>query len=151
MSAQKRVIRKQEDADIVHYHVMAGGQQFLVLRHSHVWHPPTDVMEDDGRLYVLIEIAGMQKGEFHVTLDDRHLTVSGVREPEGRTCSAYHQLEVRFGEFRTDVVLPWAVQEDAIEATYSDGFLRVELPRARSHKVHVVDVAKTDVSDEVVQ
>jgi HSP20 family protein len=142
MSAQRRATRRQGDVGTVHYHVTSSGRQFLVLRHSHTWHPPTDVIEGEDRLYVVIEIAGMQEGDFHVTLDGRQLTISGTRQSEGQAGSAYHQLEIRFGEFRTDVALPWAVEENEIEATYSDGFLRIELPRAHSHSVHVVDVAK---------
>ena len=141
MSTQRRA---PQDMGTVHYHVMSSGRQFLILRHKHAWHPPTDVIESSERLRVVIEIAGMQEGDFHVTLDGRQLTVSGIRRAEEQSGSAYHQLEIRFGEFRTDVVLPWMVEEGEIEATYRDGFLRIELPRARSHRVHVVDVTKPE-------
>ena len=59
-----------------------------------------------------------------------------------RPRGAYHQLEVRQGEFRTDVTLPWAPNEDRIEASYEDGFLIVELPRSAPEQVRVVPVTK---------
>jgi HSP20 family protein len=86
----------------------------------------------------------MRNGEFHVTFANRRLTISGMRSPKEQGHAEYHQLEVRCGEFRTDVTLPWAVDEDHIVAHYEDGFLQVELPRAKSHRVHVVAVEKPE-------
>jgi HSP20 family protein len=130
-----------ETAD-VHYHVLTSGQQFLLVRHSHAWHPATDVMVDDDRLIVVVEIAGMRNGEFYITFANQRLSISGVRSPKEQGHAAYHQLEVRYGEFRTDVTMPWAVDEDKILAHYEDGFLQVELPRAKQIKVHVVEIDK---------
>lgn len=125
-----------------HYHVVGRGGQFLVLRHVHAWHPPTDVMADEDRLYINVEIGGMKDGEFQVSVDNLHLTITGIRTTKEGPHPAYHQLEVRYGEFRADVTLPWPVDEDEIVARYEDGFLRVELPRTKLRKIHIVDVEK---------
>lgn len=140
MAANKGIREEQIDTAAVHYHVVKGGQQYLLLRHTHAWHPSTDVMVNDDRLIVVVEVAGMRNGEFHVTFANQRLTISGVRLAKEQGHTAYHQLEVRYGEFRTDVTLPWAVDEDRIAAHYEDGFLQVELPRAKPHRVHVVEV-----------
>jgi HSP20 family molecular chaperone IbpA len=141
MSSQKpKRGRGYQDTEGSHLHTTLVGNQFVVVRHSHAWRPPTDVYEDNDSLVILVEVAGMQKGEFNVVLDERHLMVSGTRPPRLNTKPAFHQLEVRYGEFRVDVELPWPVDENGVEATYDDGFLRVELPRARAH--HIVDVEK---------
>lgn len=145
MSSNKGIHHgEQVDTAEVHYHVVNEGQQFLLVRHSHAWHPSTDVMVSDDRLIVVVEIAGMRNGEFHVTFAHQRLTISGVRPSREQEPAAYHQLEVRYGEFRTDVILPWAVDQDHIVAHYEDGFLQVELPRAKPHRVHPVEVGKTD-------
>jgi HSP20 family protein len=133
-----------QDADASHLHTALVAGQYVVVRHSHAWRPPTDVFEDNNRLVVVVEIAGMQKGEFNVTLDERRLTVSGARHPLLDTRPAVHQLEVRNGEFRVDVSLPWPVDESRVEALYDDGFLRVELPKAKAHHVQV-DVEKAEI------
>lgn len=142
MAANKGVRERQVDTAEVHYHVVTSGQQTLFVRHSHAWHPSTDVMVNDDRLIVVVEIAGMRSGEFHVTVANQRLSISGVRSPKEQGHTAYHQLEVRYGEFRTDVTLPWSVDEDRIVARYEDGFLQVELPRAKPHKVRVAEVEK---------
>ncbi len=125
------------------YHVMMSGQQYVVFRHAHSWSPPTDVMEKDDRLIVLVEIAGMRDAEFQVSISGQRLAITGTRATREHHCSAYHQLEVRYGEFLSEVNLPWLVDESGITAQYDDGFLRVELPRAKPEKVHVIAVSKS--------
>lgn len=115
-------------------------RRWVIVRHATAWHPPTDVYETDGRLIVIVEIAGMRDSDFNVTLHGQRLTISGVRQRITQADSAFHQLEIAFGEFRTTVSVPWPVQRDAVAATYRDGFLRVELPHAPAHKVQIVDV-----------
>jgi HSP20 family protein len=90
----------------------------------------------DEAIIVRVEIAGMREGEFSITFEDHTLTIRGTRPdyPERR---AYHQMEIRFGEFRTDVGLHWPVDTDKIDAEYKDGFLRVILPLAKSQSVEI--------------
>lgn len=127
--------------------VMPSGR-WLPLRRTRAWRPPTDVYETDDCVVVKVEVAGMEEGEFTISLSDRNLTVTGVRhdpavEVEGLTLS-YQQMEIRYGEFKTEVYLPWAIVEDEIEATYEDGFLRMVLPKARVQKVPVVETVGTE-------
>ena len=125
-------------------------RRWLPLRHIKTWRPPTDVYETDDRVVVKVEIAGMEEGEFTISLSDRNLTIAGVRsdplaEAEGVTLS-YQQMEIRYGEFKTAVYLPWAIVENEIEATYEDGFLRVVLPKAKAQRVPVVETRGFAVS-----
>jgi HSP20 family protein len=115
-------------------------RRWVILHQSNIWRPPTDVFELEDRLVVLVEIGGMHDGEFNVVLQDRRLMISGVRRRVVRERVAYHQMEVRYGEFRTEVSLPWPVNRESVSATYKEGFLRVELPHARNQQIHIVDV-----------
>jgi HSP20 family protein len=151
MSAKKSVSKNDFEGYGQHYHVLMHDRQLYVLRHDSLWRPPTDVMEDDDRLYIVIEIAGMKDGEFHVTVANRVLSVRGTRPVRAQSCTAYHQLEIQQGEFRTEVNLPWAVDEDRIVARYEDGLLRIELPRADPRSVHVVEVDKIDSASYVIE
>jgi HSP20 family protein len=129
-----------------HYHVLMGGPGSLVfVRHAHAWCPPTDVVEEKDRLVVLVEIAGMRAGEFHLSIDAQRLVIAGSRATRDRDCVAYHQLEVRYGDFRTEVLLPWRVDEENVTAHYEDGFLRVELPRLAAEDSRVITVKKKQV------
>jgi HSP20 family protein len=124
--------------EAVHVHQVT--QQWLVMRQPNVWRPPTDVFEMADRLVVMVEISGMRDGEFNVSLQERRLVISGIRRRTVRDRSAFHQMEVRYGEFRTAVNLPWTVDRSRVTATYKDGFLRVDLPRAAKQQAHTVNV-----------
>lgn len=103
---------------------------------SHMWRPPTDVYETEEAIVVRVEIAGMEEKDFLIIIDERYLLIRGVRaEPAERR--AYHQMEIRFGEFITEIELPYPVAVNQIEAVYASGFLRVTLPKERPHKVWI--------------
>lgn len=123
-------------------------RRWLPLRRTRTWRPPTDVYETDTCVVVNVEIAGMEEGDFTISLSNRNLTITGVRhdplaEAQGLTLS-YQQIEIRYGDFETEVYLPWAIVEEEIEATYEDGFLRVVLPKAKAQKVPVVETRGTE-------
>lgn len=129
-------------------------RRWLPLRYVRTWRPPTDVYETDDSVVVKVEIAGMEEGDAvftpkcTISLSDRNLTISGVRrdpltEAQGLALS-YQQMEIRYGEFETEVYLPWAIVEEEIEATYEDGFLRVVLPKAKAQKLPVVETRETE-------
>ncbi len=102
------------------------------------WHPPTDVYEIENAVVVRVEIAGMREGDFAVELNGRYLVVRGVRQDitERR---AYHQMEIRFGEFSIEIELPTHVEADQVKAIYNNGFLRVMLPKAHPRHIPIVE------------
>ncbi|NDJ74823.1 MAG: Hsp20/alpha crystallin family protein [Chloroflexi bacterium] len=113
--------------------------RWVTIRHTAAWRPPTDIYEVDDHLIVVVEIGGMRDGDFTVTLHGKQLLISGIRRRETKPNCAYHQLEIPYGEFRTEVRLPWPVARDDVSASYHDGFLRIELPHAPTQKVAITD------------
>jgi HSP20 family protein len=111
-------------------------QRWRLSGRQHVWRPPTDLFETEDAVVVRVEVAEMQDGEFNISLDDRILSIRGVRAD---TCErrAYYQMEIPYGEFSTEVEIPVAVDADHVEAIYSDGFLRVVLPKTRPYEIHI--------------
>ncbi len=103
---------------------------------SHAWSPPTDVFETEAIYVVRVEVAGMREQDFQITLQEGYLIIRGNRTdlPERR---AYHQMEIRFGEFSTAVALPGPVDADQSEAVYEDGFLTVMLPKATTDNIKI--------------
>jgi HSP20 family protein len=107
-----------------------------IKRRTHTWRPPTDVYETDEAYHVRVEIAGMKGADFSVTFDKQALVIRGVRSDEGSQ-KAYHQMEIGYGEFETAVQVPEPVKVPEIEASYVDGFLRVELPKAQPKVISI--------------
>jgi HSP20 family protein len=93
-----------------------------------VWQPPTDVFETEDNICVRVEIAGMRDADFSVSYDEKVLTIHGIRQDVSER-KAFHQMEIHYGEFSTDVDIPLPVDIEKIEATYEDGFLKVILPK----------------------
>ena len=105
---------------------------------SHAWRPPTDVYETEEVIVVRVEIGGMQEEDFAISLAGRLLTIRGQRPdlPERR---AYHQMEIFFGEFLSEVELPGPVVAESITAEYQAGFLRLVLPKDRPKRIQISD------------
>jgi HSP20 family protein len=112
------------------------GMGFRILRRQHGWRPSTDLMETEDSYIVLVEVAGMRGSEFTVTYAEERLTIRGVRT-ESHERRAYHQMEIDFGEFVSEVRLPGPVDSTKIEATYSDGFLNVVLPKSSPRTIEI--------------
>jgi HSP20 family protein len=105
-------------------------------KRSHAWRPPTDVLETEDAFLVIVEVAGMRGMDFSVTFDDQVLSIKGNR-PDSNLRKVYHQMEIDYGDFESDIRMPHRIDETAIEATYSDGFLRVVLPKATPKKIEI--------------
>jgi HSP20 family protein len=108
-------------------------------RRGTVWVPPIDVYETEDNLVIQVEIAGVQPADFAVSLHERRLIISGTRVDGGPAARAYHQLEVHFGEFRAEIDLPVAVEAARADAQYTDGFLRVVLPKLKPRLIDVTE------------
>jgi HSP20 family protein len=107
-----------------------------VRMQAHIWSPPTDLFENEQNYVIRVEVAGMRQQDFSVVLDNNLLTISGSR-PDTPERRAYHQMEVRFGEFSTTVAIPGPVNVETSTAEYEDGFLVVSLPKAGPIKINI--------------
>jgi HSP20 family protein len=105
-------------------------------KRSPQWRPPTDVLETDEEFLIVVEIAGMRGLDISATYDKGLLTIHGTRVDTGGL-KAYHQMEIAYGEFQTEVRVPSRIETEKIEATYSDGFLRVVLPKLGSKRIPI--------------
>jgi HSP20 family protein len=78
----------------------------------------------------------MTENDFAITFVDRTLVIAGIRR-DTASKRGYHQMEILYGEFRTEVHVPEAVEVNDIEAVYRDGFLVVTLPKIASRHVTI--------------
>lgn len=116
--------------------IAADGLRWRLLHRPRLWRPPTDVFETDDLLIVRVEIAGMREADFTISLEDRRLVVGGSR-PDQAERRAYHQMEIPFGEFSTEIELSTPVVAERVEAVYRDGFLKITLPKAKPRQISI--------------
>ena len=78
----------------------------------------------------------MSGGDFDVTLSGKRLVISGDRQDSSQKRS-YHNMEIQYGAFRSEVLIGWSLDDAELEASYENGFLRVRVPKAKKHRVVV--------------
>ncbi len=101
------------------------------------WNPPTDVFETDNEVVIRIEIAGMDENSFDILFDKNILTISGKRVDSFPNIRVFHQMEVGFGEFFTAVEINTALDIDAAEASYDNGYLIISVQKAKPKSIKV--------------
>lgn len=115
----------------------AGFVNWRVTVRPHQWRPPTDVFETENIYTVRVEVAGMSESDFIISIDGNILTISGVRPDPSSERRAYHQMEISYGEFATQIELPTNIDHGSVEAEYSEGFLRVTLPKSQPKQIYI--------------
>ena len=106
------------------------------------WSPALDVFDDKDNLVVKVELPGLKKDEINISLHDGVLTISGERkqEHESKEGESFRS-ERYFGKFQRSVTLPTAVDSNKVAASYKDGVLTVELPKAEEAKPKQIAVS----------
>jgi HSP20 family protein len=132
----KQNLRSGSDDDL--WPVGQGNLSWQIRRSSHGWRPPTDVLETEDAYVVVVEIAGMRGADFNVTFEGHILSIRGHRH-DSNARKAYHQMEIDYGEFVTEVHVHIPIVAADIDAAYSDGFLRIRLPKASPKKIEIED------------
>lgn len=90
-----------------------------------------DVFEDRDRLVVKLEVPGMEKQDFVIDIHDDVLVVSGEKRFQRESSDGRWQMvQCAYGSFRREIPLSAPVRRDAARATYAQGVLRIELPKA---------------------
>jgi HSP20 family protein len=92
------------------------------------WQPPADLVVSESSARVILELAGVPRGNVRVRMRGRVIEVSGRRMPPQEPAGAhYHRAEIYFGEFTRVIELPWEADEASVTATYRDGMLEIHL------------------------
>ncbi len=118
------------------YYYVTGIVNWHLPPRPNLWRPPTDVYETEDKVIIRVEVAGMHDGEFSISFDQGVLLISGQRQ-EIAEKRAFHQMEINYGEFITEIEIPVPIDIDKIEAIYQDGFLKVSLPKAQPKKIKI--------------
>jgi HSP20 family protein len=105
------------------------------------WTPALDVFEDDSKIIVQLEVAGMKKEDVDISLHDGVLTISGERTSKGEPREGESlRSERSFGAFSRSITLPAPVNAEAVKANYEDGVLTVTLPKVEEAKPKKIQV-----------
>jgi HSP20 family protein len=114
---------------------------YAPMRRSAPGYPAMNVWANENGALVTAEVPGVRPEDIDVSVVGETLTLSGMRSPEEMNEDArYHRQERSYGKFTRSLQLPFAVDVNKIEATFKNGVLNVELPRAESDKPRKISV-----------
>jgi HSP20 family protein len=102
--------------------------------------PAMNIWEDANCLFAEAEVPGLSMKDIEVTVEGDSLTVKGHRETLDAREYTYHRRERGTGEFCRTLRLPVEINADQVEATLSDGVLKIKLPKAEAAKARKIKV-----------
>jgi HSP20 family protein len=100
------------------------------------------VFEKEDKFIAKAELPGMKREEIDVSVVGDTLTIKGERKTESEAKEEdYYCCERCYGSFFRSITLPTIVGTENIEATYEDGILKVNLPKAAEAKPKKVGIS----------
>jgi HSP20 family protein len=100
-----------------------------------------DIYETPEDIYILAEIAGVNKEDMELEINSKAIRIYGKRCEMPRMENATYRLaEIQYGKFERILYLPAPIDTDKVTATYLDGFLKIrliKLPQNKTCKIHI--------------
>lgn len=95
--------------------------------------PPINIWANEEKAFVVAEVPGINSDDLDLQVVNQVLTLKTKREPDQlKDAQSWHRRERGYGQFTRSLELPFAVDPEKVTASYSQGVLRIELPRARA-------------------
>ena len=99
------------------------------------WAPRVDFSETNENYLVVADLPGMKKADVEVSFENGVLTIRGERVEEHKDDKLqYHHIERVRGRFSRSFHLGTMVKVDKIKASFDQGVLKVEVPKAEEVK-----------------
>jgi HSP20 family protein len=108
------------------------------------WAPAVDIGEDDQKYVITAELPGTRKEDVRVEVHENVLTISGEKRCERDENKDQKEqsrwVERCYGSFSRSFTLPANVAADKVNASFQDGVLRIDMPKAESAKPRQITV-----------
>ncbi len=106
-------------------------------------YPKTNLYSDTDKAVVIAELPGINPDELEITVHENTLTIKGERKAEElKEGHRYHLKERYEGSFQRNIRLPFRANLDGVKASYKNGLLKIEVPRAEEDKPKKIAIEK---------
>lgn len=103
--------------------------------------PAAELQETADAIALKLEVPGMEPKDLDVQVTAQAVSISGERKSETKTeQKGMTRSEFRYGRFQRIIPLPARIQNDKVQAEYTNGILNLTLPKAEDEKNKVVKV-----------
>ena len=135
MAAQTQSVQTQEKA----VQTQNQGQQEAPRRRE-VFLPRADVLETGDSIIVTADMPGVKEEDIDITLEKNVLTLTGRTVSPERKGYRLAYGEYTEGDYERSFALSEGVDKEGIEATMSNGVLRLTLPKAKEAAARKIPV-----------
>ncbi|MBN2143443.1 MAG: Hsp20/alpha crystallin family protein [Candidatus Aureabacteria bacterium] len=106
-------------------------------------YPALNLWSDNQQAIVTAEIPGIDTKDLNITVNNSLLTLEGEKKEEDLGKDAvYHRSERGTGKFSRTIRLPFEADEGKISAAYTNGVLKITIPRAEASKPRKIEITK---------
>jgi HSP20 family protein len=112
-------------------------------RGPQVWVPSMDVAEKADAYLINVELPGVDPNQFEISFEQNVLTLRGVKPSSFDATNGEYRIytaERVSGEFERAVRLPDFVDSERIDASYSNGLLRIAVPKAQAAQARKIEI-----------
>jgi HSP20 family protein len=97
--------------------------------------PAVNIAESENSFHVELAAPGLKKEDFKLNLDGKQLTIS-VEQAAGHKDDQknYNKREFSYSSFVRSFTMPESADDSAIDAVYTDGILRIDIPKREEAK-----------------
>lgn len=111
------------------------GSGFLSNFNTGLTLPAVNIKENADEFFLEIAVPGMKKSDFNIDLDNKILSISSeTKESFEDSKENYTRREFGYSSFKRTFTLPDTIEFDKINAEYTDGILKVHLPKREEAK-----------------
>ena len=104
--------------------------------------PAVNVKEDETAYHIEVAAPGLKKEDFSLNLNNNHLTISAKQENNNEEkAENYTRKEFSYSTFERSFRLPKNVNSEQIAAAYTDGILKIDLPKVEKPVVEPKQIA----------
>ena len=108
---------------------------------STAWTPAVDIYETGNEVVVKADLPEVDEKKIDIHVENNVMVLKGERELSKETSEEnYLRVERRYGSFTRSFTLPSNIDSGRITAKYSDGVLRVVLPKREESKPRQIDI-----------
>jgi HSP20 family molecular chaperone IbpA len=101
-------------------------------RNKNVFVPQTDIMEKKDAIVLMADMPGVDDKTVNIVLEKNVLTIMGTVEVEPLTKYDLAYAEYGVGDYQRAFTLSEDIDQDKIEATVTNGVLKLILPKAKA-------------------
>ncbi|MDR0842745.1 MAG: Hsp20/alpha crystallin family protein [Acidobacteriota bacterium] len=106
-------------------------------------YPLMNIGEDKDNFYVDALAPGLETETLNVSVSGDQLMISGEKKPLPKSAQPElaHRSERSTGQFSRSLTLSTPVESECIEASYTDGVLKIKLPKVEAAKPRQIQVS----------